>query len=146
MTKNNEAQAIIYGSFILYAIDALLNKSQRNNLTTIRLRQYLFAQTSKAKNREYVQMSNKAWSDVVETFSENNYRIAIFQFVESIGFEVEDLMTEMYGNNFIQYISSFALKQTMDGTSKEILKETREVSKALVDATRKVVFDSKGKI
>ena len=143
MTKSEVAQTIVFGSFILYAIDSLLDKAQRNNVTTIRLKQCLFAKTSRAEHYQYVEMSNDAWSNVIEKFSDNNYRIAIFQFVETLGFEVEELMTKMYGNNFIQYVSSFSLKNTKDGTTKEILKETREVSKSLIQETRKIIFDKK---
>ena len=143
MTKSEVAQTIVFGSFILYAIDSLLDKAQRNNVTTIRLKQCLFAKTSRAEHYHYVEMSNDAWSNVIEKFSDNNYRIAIFQFVETLGFEVEELMTKMYGNNFIQYVSSFSLKNTKDGTTKEILKETREVSKSLIQETRKIIFDKK---
>ncbi len=143
MTKQQEAQAIIYGSFILYAIDALLDKADRVKGTTIRLKQMIRAQTSKANNVEYVLMSNRAWANVVEDYSDKNYRIAIFDFVESLGFGVENIMTEMFGSKFIEAVGNFALKMTKDGCSKEVLKESREVTKALINATRKVVFDSK---
>jgi hypothetical protein len=146
MTKTKEAQAIIYGSFILYAIDSLLSKSERVNGTTIRLKQMLFAKTKKADNLEYVKMSNEAWSMVVDKYKDKSYRIAIFDFVESIGFEAEEIMTEMFGKNFIENISAFSLKHTYDGTSSDILKETREISKELIDATRKIIYENKDRL
>ena len=142
-SKSEKAQAIIYGSFILYAINALLDKSEQTNMTTIRLKQMLFAKTRMASNKAFVVISNEAWSSVVDKYKDKNYRLAIFQFVESIGFEVEDIMTEMYGVNFSNYISAFAMKQTYDGIGTDILKETRELSTELVKATRKAVYDNK---
>ena len=146
MTKTQEATAIITGSYILYLIDALLDKTERNNLTTIRLRQVLFAQTSKAQNKDYVIMSNLAWGEVVKKYADANMHIAIFDAVESLAFAQEKSMTEMFGVNFIPYSTAFAYKQTRDGVTKEILKESREVTEALKKAVQKVVFDNKEKL
>ena len=146
MNKSETAKSILLGSFLVYAIDSLLDKSQRFNGTTINLKQMLLAKTRKAQHTAYVEMSNKAWYSVVDKYKDENYRIYLFDLVEYLGFEEERIMTEMYGDKFIEYISAFSLKHTFDGTDSNILKESRVVSQALIDATRKVVFDSKGEL
>lgn len=146
MTKSQEAIAIITGSYILYLINGLLDKSEQTHLTTIRLKQRLMAQTRKVKNRAYVEMSNVAWQSVIDKFKDRHMRLAIFDAVESLAFDQMDLMIEMYGSNIIDYVASFALKQTRDGVDRDILKESREITDALKKAVQKVVFDNKEKL
>jgi len=146
MTKSDEARAIITGSFILYMVDALLDKSEKFHGTTILLCQLLRAKTRKAQNKEYVILSNKAWATVVDKYKDDNYRIAIFDAVESLGFNDIKIMEEMFGPNIIPAISSFAYKQTRDGVEKQIIKESRTITDELKKATQKVVFDNKEKL
>jgi len=143
MTKTQKATAIITGSYIMYLIDSLLDKSEHFHLTTIRLKQSISAQTRKAQNRNFVILSNKAWSSVVDVYKDKNMHIAIFDAVESLAFDQLDLMTEMFGSNFINYVNGFTQKQTRDGVSREILLQSREVTSALKKAVQKVCFDNK---
>lgn len=146
MTETMKAQAIITASYILYLIDALLDKSQRTKLSTIRLKQALQKKTRDAQNKDYVKLSDKAWEMTIEQFKDRQppIRIAIFDVVEMLTFEVEKPMVEMFGNHILELSSKFALKQTYDGVDKEILLESREVTKALIDNMRKVIYDNLG--
>jgi len=146
MTKSEEARAIITGSFILYLADALLGPTEKFHGTTILLNQLLRAKTKKAQNREYVIMSNQAWQTVVDKYKDDNYRLAIFDAVESLGFNDEKIMEEMFGPRIISAIANFALKQTRDGVDNEILKESRIITDELKKATQKVIFDNKDKL
>lgn len=146
MTKTAEARAIITASYILYLIDGLLDKSEHNLLTTIRLKQLLRSKTSRAQNKYYIELSNIAWQRVVDTFKDKKYSIAIFDAVESLAFNEEENMTAMFGTNFIPTACSFALKQTRDGVPKEVLLQSREVTDALKVSVGKVVFDNKEKL
>jgi len=146
MTKSEEARAIITGSFILYLADGLLGKSEKFHGTTILLNQLLRAKTKQAQNKEYVIMSNQAWAAVVEKHKDDNYRMAIFDAVEALGFNDEKIMEEMFGPRIIQAIANFALKQTRDGVDNEILKESRIITNELKAATQKVIFDNKDKL
>ena len=83
---------------------------------------------------------------IIDKFKDRNMRLAIFDAVESLAFDQIELMIEMYGSNIIDYVASFALKQTRDGVDKDILKESREITDALKKAVQKVVFDNKEKI
>ena len=141
MTKNREAQVIIYSSFVLYAINQLLDKEQQTKGSTIKLKQMLLSKTKNKAYNDYVILSNKAWHSVVEKYKDKNYRLVIFDFVESIVLDNYELFEEMYGKEITQVASNFSLKQTFDGVEKEILSESREITKALTDATRKVVYD-----
>jgi len=146
MTKTEKAKSIIVGSFILYLINSLLDETEQNNATTIRLFQLLRSKTSQAQNKAYIELSNKAWSMTIKDFSGKDYRIAIFDAVESLAFAEQDVCTKMYGSNFLPYSTSFCYKQTSDETSKDVLKESREVTKTLIKNIQKVVFDNKGKL
>ncbi len=146
MTKSEEARAIITGSFILYIIDALLDKSEQFHGTTILLKQLIRAKTKKAQNKAYVIMSNEAWVTVVDKYKDDNYRIAIFDAVESLGLKDEKIMEEMFGPRMISAIANFSYKQTRDGVDKQILKESRTITDELKKATQKVVFDNKEKL
>jgi len=143
MTIAQEAKSIILGSYILYLIDSLLDKNERSNATTIRLKQLLFSKTHKAQNAKYVKLSNKAWSMVIEQFKDKHMRLVIFDMVERLAFDNEKVMTDMFGVNLIPYVGQFSLKQTRDGVDNAILKESRIVSDALKKACEKVIFDNK---
>ena len=143
MTETSKAKAIIAGSYILYLIDFLLDKEGRNKGTTIRLKQALKKRTTDAANREYVDWSNEAWQMTIDQFKDKNMRLAIFDAVEMIGFLEEEAMKDMFGNNILDLISRFSYKHTYSGVSKEVLAESREVTKALIDNMIKVIFDNK---
>ena len=142
MTKYQEAKAIIIGSFILYLIDYLLDKSQKSKATTIRLKQSIMKKTRAKGNKylPYVKMSDEAWKETVEHFKDKNYRIAIFDAVEFLAFDNEEIMTKMYGDDFLRLVSAFSLKQTFDGIEPGVLKESREVTRMLKKNTEKVLY------
>ena len=146
MTKSEQAQAIIVGSFILYMIDSLLDRPQHSKGSVIRLKQMLRAKTSQAQNRDYVVISNEAWASVVEKYKDKNYRLVIFDAVESLGFDNQEIMTKMFGSKFLDAVGYFSLKQTFDGVEKAVLKESREITAALKKAVQKSVYDNKEKL
>jgi len=142
MTKAHEAQAIIYGSFVLYFIDALLSTSEKVKGSTIRLKQALMKHTRKREYLPYVVLSNDVWDAVLQKYKNKNMHVAIFDAVESLIFANEKIMQEMYGEQILQYSANFSLKQTPDKSiDKQILKESREIVKALKEETQRVVYN-----
>jgi len=144
MTKTETAKAIILGSFILYLVDALLDRSEQQNGTTIRLKQAIRAKTRDASYLPFISMSNKAWFDVVEEFKDKNMHLVIFDAVEFLAFDNEVVMTKMFSKKFLNLVSAFSLKQTRDGVDNELLKESRVITTALKKSLEKVVFQNKG--
>jgi hypothetical protein len=142
MTKHQEAKAIIIGSFILYLIDYLLDKSQKNKGSVIRLKQAIVKKTRARKGKyiPFIKMSDEAWKETVEMYKDKSYRIAIFDIVEFLAFDNEEIMEKMYGNQFLLLVSNFSLKQTFDGIEPEVLKESREVAQILKKNTEKVLY------
>jgi len=146
LTKSEEARAIITGSFIIYMADALLGPTEKFHGTTILLMQLIRAKLRNKRYLAYVKMSDDAWVSVVEKYKDKNYRLAIFDAVESLGFNDEKIMKEMFGPRIIDVIARFALKQTRDGVDSKILKESRLITNELKAATQKVIFDNKDKL
>jgi len=141
MTPSLEAQAIIYGSYILYMIDALLDPRDKVKASTIRLKQAILAETRKSKYFKYVKLSNTAWSNIVARLKDDNYHIAIFDAVEQLALDNTKTMTAVYGPSILNLAANFALKQTPDKISSDILKESRFVTDTLIKETQKVVYD-----
>ena len=144
MTKTETAKAIILGSFILYIVDALLDKSEQSKATTIRLKQAIRAKTRDSCYLPFVSMSNKAWFNVVEEFKDKKIHLVIFDAVEFLAFDNDVIVTKMFGKNFLTIVSAFSLKQTRDGVDNELLKESRVITTALKKSLEKVVFENKG--
>ena len=143
MTKTTQAKAIIIGSYCMYLISALLDKSEQNNLTTIRLKQTLIAKTRVKDYLPYVEMSNLAWQKVIEQFKDDNMHIVIFDAVESLVFDNTDIMVKMYGKNIIPYTSAFSMKQASSNMDTKLLKESRIITDALKKSVEKIVFENK---
>jgi hypothetical protein len=146
MTKQQEAKSIIIASFMLYLIDSVLDPKDKTNATTIRLKQLLRTKTSIAQNKAYVEMSNQAWADTIEDLKDGNYRIAIFDAIEYLAFDNEEILTKMFGPNIITYASAFALKQTKGGIDKEILEESRIVTQRLKKNTERILYLNRDKL
>ena len=145
-TYTQRARGIITGSFILYLIDSLLDADQQNNLTTIRLKQYLQAKTRVANATKYILMSNKAWDLTIQEFKDEvGIRIVIFDAVEMLAFDNEEAMELIFGSKILDHVSRFSLKQTKGSADRDTLLGSRRICKALKDNMSKVIFESKDK-
>lgn len=145
MTYTEEAKAIITGSYILYLIDSLLDKSEHSNGTTIQLKQKLLAKTKKANVKKLIDMSNVAWFDTIEEFKDRKMHLVIFDAVESLAFSESKVMEMMFGKDILDVVSRFAMKQSRDGVDNDILLESREITQALKKYMSKVIFNNKDK-
>ncbi len=145
MTETQTGKSVIIGTFIVYVIKELLDKTQHSNGSTILLLQCLRAKLANPIYMKYVQASNDVWINVVNRFKDDNYSIVIFDIVEFLYYDEEEAMTLMYGKKLGDLVARFSLKQTMDGIDNDKLRQSRIVSKALIDETRKVLFDIKDK-
>jgi len=146
MTETQRARGIITGSFILYLIDSILDKNQQNNLTTIRLKQYLQAKTRVANVSKYILMSNKAWNLTIQEFKDEiGIKIVIFDTVEMLAFDNEEAMELTFGSKILDHVSRFSLKQDRGGIERDVLLGSRRICKSLKDNMSKVIFESKDK-
>jgi len=141
LTKHEEATAVIIGSMLMYATDFLIDKSKRNSLTAIRLRQALNTKLKNKKYNEYVTLSNKAWSKTIDQFKDDDIQITVPQFVENLAFDKFDLMKEFYGNNIIDLADRFSIKHTMLNTPKKYVQDTRKVTDALKKHISKELYE-----
>ena len=146
MTKTQKAKGIIIGSYVLYLIDSLLDDKEQFNLTTIRLKQALRGKTKVSNVQKYIDMSNEAWADTIDEFKDENAKIAIFDAVERLVFDNEEVMKLVFGNHILEHAGRFSLKQSREGVSKEILMSSRKVCKALIDNMNKIIFKNKGEL
>jgi len=101
----------------------------------------LFKETSKKEYLKYVQLSNESWANVVQKFKDDNMRIAIFQAVETLWFNNLDLMVEVLGQHSTDIVLRFVNKQSKDGTTSDIIKETNTVVDCLTEQANKVIFN-----
>ena len=142
VTDTQKAQAIIISSYMLYLIDALLDKKARSFGSTINLKQKLFSQTRNAQNLDYVKLSNEAWMMTVDKYKDENYRIMIGNAIERFYFDNEECLSLVYGKHLVDLVWRFTCKQLDDkNIESDIIKETNIVTKDLTESMRKVIFD-----
>ena len=142
MTETQKAQAIIVSSYILFLIDGLVVGKSGSYGSTINLKQKLMTETRSAQNVAYVVLSNKAWSTMVDSLSDQNLRLVVGHAVERLYFDNEEVLTIMYGPNFVNLVWRFTCKQLDDqDIDNEIIKETNLVTKELTKCMQKVIFD-----
>jgi hemerythrin len=145
-TMNGKNKVIIYSSFILYMLDNLLIEQDQKKGSVIRLRQTLAAKTVSPKHKQIAELSNKVWADTIEKHKDKRTRIIVGDLIEMLVFTEEDAFIEMYGPNIMHLVGTVAVKIVDSGASKEVIKESREVAKTLIDLTRKYIFDNKDKL
>ena len=142
MTEASKSKAIIIGSFCLYLINLASMRDQTKG-SVIRLKQKLFAQTRKPVNLHLVKLSNDAWQIVVDKYENQTMRIMLADATEMLVLDEEKAMKEVYGDDIVDlaYRASTKIQQDDSDAEPGIIKESREITEALIDASRKVVFD-----
>jgi len=141
MTCSETAKVIVYSSFMLYMLDNLLDAQEKAKGSTIRLKQVLRAKTVSEDHLEVAELSNKVWSQTIEKHKEENRKLLLGDFFDMVLLEEEKAFTKMYGDDIVQLIYRFALNMTEEGTPKEIVEDSRIVTKTLINLTRKHVFE-----
>lgn len=141
MTDSQTARAVITGSYILFMINVLLEPSQRSKGSVINLKQRLFTKTRNASYVGYVILSNKAWDDTIDVFKDTGDSIVIFDAVETLVFNEEDAMKAMFGEDILDIVGRFSMKQSRNGVTKELLAQSRRISDQLTKSMKKVVYD-----
>jgi hypothetical protein len=137
----SEEKVIIYSSFILYFIDTMLPKEDRVKGSTIRFRQRLRQKVGAKQYLPLKDISNDIWSSAIDKYKDKNMRIVIGDVIEELLFGEEKAFTSIYGPAIISEGSNMTLKITDSGLAKDIIAESREVSKTLIDLTRKAIFE-----
>ncbi len=142
MTDSQAARAVITGSYILFMINVLLEPSQRSKGSVINLKQRLFTKTRNASYAGYVILSNKAWDDTIDVFKDTGDSIVIFDAVETLVFNEEDSMKAMFGDDILDIVGRFSMKQSRNGVTKDLLAQSRRISDQLTKSMKKVVYDT----
>jgi hypothetical protein len=99
---------------------------------------------AKTINNEYMpakELSNKIWHDTIQEFKDKHMRIVVGDLIENLIFNEEKAFTAFYGPQIIDITGYATVKMVDPGISSEIIKESREVTKKLIDLTRKYVYD-----
>jgi len=142
-TKTMIAKGVITSSYILYLIDYLLDKSDRMNGSTIRLKQMLFGRTKVPDAKIYIDMSNTAWQSVVKEYEDANMRLVLAHAVEQLFFKEEEAMVAMYGQSINDIVCRFVDKHMRNDIDSALIRETNLICMSLNKALKKAVFDNK---
>lgn len=137
-------RAIIYGSFIAYAIDSLLVKEDKSKGSVIRLKQAVISKIVKQEYVDYIKLSNKVWNNTVNFYADKNFKIIVPEFIETLGFHEEKIMKEFYGNNFLDLVGNFSLKLSQENSDRKILLETREFTDGIIKNAKKDILEYRG--
>ena len=140
MTDSERIRATITGSFVIYLL-SMLEGQDKVRGSVVKLKQALMAITTKEKNKDLVVLANEAWAKVVDKYKDENYRLVLADAVEMLVNDEIDAMEKLYGKNIGDLAYRATLKLIGNGVEPEILKESREISDSLIEATRKLTYD-----
>ena len=137
----SEEKVIIYSSFILYLIDTFLPKEDKVKGSTIRFRQRLRQKVGAKQYLPLKNIANDIRSSAIDKYKDQKMRIVVGDVVEELLFGEEKAFISIYGPIIISEGSNMVFKITDSGLDKDIITESREVSKTLIDFTRKAIFE-----
>ncbi len=80
------------------------------------------------------------WTNVLESFRNDDLKIAIALVIETLYFNHEDILTSFYGQELGNRIVRFSNKQSYDGIS-DYAKDSYIVADALSKSVQKSVFE-----
>jgi len=140
----SQSIAIVAGSIILGLIRSM-NQKERFKGSTITLVDYVKkgivnANASLSERQELANACKISMEQLLDQFRGTDIvilQIAIF--VESLSFSFEKELTDFYGNEYINIMSRFTIKQFMDSKT---ARESYLLSDQLRDNIRKIVFDN----
>jgi hypothetical protein len=135
------SKVIIYSSFILYLIDTFLPKEDRIKGSVIRFKQRLRRKVSARQYLPLKDISNDIWRDTINKYKDKNMRIVVGDVIEELIFKEEKAFVSVYGPIVISEGAQAVYKITDSGINSDIISESREVSKTLIDLTRKAIFE-----
>jgi hypothetical protein len=106
----------------------------------IKLKQKLIAQTRKSVNIPLVNLSNDVWQETVDTYKNERYRLHTSDAIEYLIYE-DSSFAKVFGEDILDLAFKATVKITEPDVPKEIIKESREICKTLIDLTRKYSFE-----
>ena len=142
MTKSSKIKALIIGSYILYLCN-LMDKEERHKGSTISLVDWMLKKSKKVKidnKTEIVKLADDIWQRVLTEYSNDNIKIAVAIVIETLYFNHQAEMDEVYGQELSNRIMRMTDKQSF-GDISEYAKDSYSVSDSLTESTRKLVFD-----
>jgi hypothetical protein len=135
-----KSKSVILGSFILYILDNLIETKDKSKGSVIRLKQKLNAKIRHRDNTPLVSLSNDVWSDTIAVYKDNNYRLHISDAIEFLVYE-DSSFAKVFGEEILDLTFKAVIKITESNTPKEVIQESREICKTLIDLTRKYSFE-----
>ena len=119
----------------------------------IKLRQLIASKTSVGKKLvagslyragtgdiEIAKIANKIWQATVDYFKDQKMRIVVGDMIEELIFEEEKTFVEIYGNQILTLAGTVSVKVLSPDIDKEIIQESREITKKLIELTRKEIY------
>ena len=143
MTKHEHAKAVITASILLYMLDLHVTAEDKRKGSVAKVRQALRAKLRNEKNKELIRLSNKAWEDTINEYAnrEPRYRIYASDFIEMITMENYDALVKYLGAAKVYDIIRMCQKLLEIGIPKEIIAESREITRFMKEAISKAAYE-----
>ena len=137
--SNNQLQAYITGAYIIMLLNHLSKEDSRKG-SVIRLRNSLIYKL--IKTPEVVSaLVDRAYNLTREKFKDEKVELDIGILIESLAFNKEDYMKEIFGANIIDLVSRASIKIQLDTLTAKQSKDTYLVADIMKKDIEKTVFD-----
>jgi len=161
ITCSKDVKAKIYGSFILFMIDNLLDDNDKKKGVVIKFRQqlakvvipknqFVIVRDSKnvdQKRIDIANLSNKIWSKTIAAYKDSEKaEIVLGDFIEMLVLDEQKDFETVFGSEIIDLSFKVSLKISPENVDPKRIKMSREITKTLIDFTRKESYEyCKGK-
>ena len=127
---------------LLLGLIKTMDKKQQHKQTTIRYCDYMRASTNRVKGSDDVRkklalICRDAMLLMVEKHKDEKSIMEVGTFTESMSFSFEKELTEFCGDNYMELMSDFVLKQAFSGD----VKESYQLADELRDNIRELIFE-----
>ena len=137
--SNNQLQAYITGAYIIMLLNHLSKEDSRKG-SVIRLRNSLIYKL--IKTPEVVSaLVDRAYNLTREKFKDEKVELDIGILIESLAFNKEDYMKEIFGANIIDLVSRASIKIQLDTLTAKQSKDTYLVADIMKRDIEKTIFD-----
>jgi 5'-deoxynucleotidase YfbR-like HD superfamily hydrolase len=96
--------------------------------------------TISPEHKEQAALSNKIWTETIEKYKEGSHRIYIADAIEMLIHD-ENSFINVFGQDILDISFRATIKLSESNIDKEIIKESRDICKTLIDLTRKYSFE-----
>jgi hypothetical protein len=136
-------QASITGAFILVLLFQL-TRSDYNRASVIRLNQRIRKILREQSKVDRV-LADEAYETIKLKYLEDKIELDIGILIETLAFNKEDYMKQLFGNDIITYVERAAAKITLPDLTPKQRKDSYMIADELKDSLEKIVFEHKVK-